>query len=56
MSRTELAKRSGIARTSISTILGRGKCTAATLGKIARGLDVRAEEISGHDPNGNKEK
>lgn len=48
MTRSQLAELSGVARTNLSTILGRGTCTAATLGKIARGLGVPAAEIVGN--------
>lgn len=52
MTRSQLAERSGVARTNLSTILGRGTCTAATLGKIARGLGVPAAEIVGSAEKG----
>lgn len=45
MTRSQLAEKSGIARTNISTILGRGTCTPATLGKLARGLDIPPEQL-----------
>lgn len=47
MTQKQLAELCGVPRTNISTILGRGTCTAATLGKIARGLGVPVEEIAG---------
>ena len=49
MTRAQLAEKSGIARTNISTVLGRGTCTAVTLNKIARGLGVAPALIMGQD-------
>ncbi len=45
MSRSELAIRSGISRQSISTILGRGTCSAINVGRIAETLGVDVTEI-----------
>lgn len=45
MTKAELARRAGIARQNISTILSRGTCNQTTAGKIARGLDVDVSEI-----------
>lgn len=45
MSKTDLAVKSGICRQNISIILGRGTCTPATAGKIAKALGVDAREI-----------
>lgn len=45
MTASELAKRSGISRQSVSTILTRGTCEPRTAGKIAKGLGVPVTEI-----------
>lgn len=42
---TELAKRSGISRQNISTIIRRGTCEPKTAGKLAAGLGVPVAEI-----------
>lgn len=52
MTRSQLAERSGVARTNLSVILSRGTCNSATLGKIARGLGVPAAEIVGSAEEG----
>lgn len=45
MTKTDLAEKSGICRQNISIILGRGTCTPATAGKIAKALDIPVAEI-----------
>lgn len=45
LSKTELAKRSGIYPQNISAILRRGVCEPRTAGKLAAGLDVSVSEI-----------
>lgn len=45
MTKSDLAKRCGICRQNISIILGRGTCTPATAGKIAKGLGILVDEI-----------
>ena len=45
MTKTDLAAKSGICRQNISIILGRGSCTPATAGKIAKALDIPVAEI-----------
>lgn len=45
LSRTDLAKKSGISRQSISTILCRGSCSTVNVGRIARALGVNVEEL-----------
>ena len=42
---TELAKRSGISRQNISTIIRRGTCEPKTAGKLAAVLGVPVAEI-----------
>ena len=42
---TELAKRSGISRQNISTIVRRGTCNPLTAAKLAAGLGVPVAEI-----------
>ena len=42
---TELAKRSGVSRQNISTIIRRGTCEPKTAGKLAAGLGVPVAEI-----------
>lgn len=49
MSKTDLAAKSGICRQNISIILGRGTCTPATAGKIAKALGVPVAEIVKED-------
>lgn len=45
MTKKVLAEKSGICRQNISIILGRGTCTPATAGKIAKALDIPIAEI-----------
>lgn len=45
MTKTALAKRCGIARNNISTIVRRGTCEPLTAGKLATGLGVSIESI-----------
>ena len=45
MTRSNLAKASGIRPQNLSTILKRGSCEPITAGKIARGLGVPVEAI-----------
>ncbi len=47
MTQTDLAKTAGMSRQSISTILGRGTCSAKSVGKIASSLGLRLEEVLG---------
>ena len=42
---TELAKRTGLAKQSISAIIHRGSCSPKTVGKIADALGVDVKEI-----------
>ena len=42
---TELAKRSGISRQNISTIVRRGTCNPQTAAKLAAGLGVPVADI-----------
>lgn len=44
-----LAERCGIARQNISAMLGRGTCSIAKVGKIAKALGVDAREIIKED-------
>ena len=46
MSQAELAKKAGISRQSISTILTRGTCTLSTAGKIAEGLGIPVSDLA----------
>lgn len=41
-----LAERCGISRQNVSAMLGRGTCSIATVGKLAKGLGVDVQEIS----------
>ena len=45
ITQTELGHRCGISRQSISTILTRGTCEIRTVGKLAKGLGVKPEDI-----------
>lgn len=45
MSKTDFAAKSGICRPNISIILGRGTCTPATAGKLAKALGIPVAEI-----------
>lgn len=45
MTRAELAKRCGISRQNVSTILTRGTCEPKTAGKLAKGLGIPVAEI-----------
>ena len=45
ITKTVLAERSGICRQNISMILGRGTCTPASVGKLAKGLGVEPMDI-----------
>ena len=45
MTKAALAKKCGISRQNISTIIRRGTCEPKTAGKIAAGLGVQVEEI-----------
>lgn len=45
MTKAELAKRCGIARQNVSTIVRRGTCEPRTAGKLAAGLGVSVAEI-----------
>lgn len=51
ITKAELAKRCGISRQNISTIVRRGTCEPKTAGKLAKGLgvdvlDIIAKEVS----------
>lgn len=48
MNKSELSRRSGVSRQSISAILKRGNCQPVTAGKLARGLGVPLDEIVLH--------
>ena len=45
ITKTELAKRCGVSRQNISTIVLRGTCEPKTAGKLAIGLDMNVEEF-----------
>lgn len=45
ITKTELSKRTGISRQSLSTIIGRGTCLPITATKLAKGLNVDLSEI-----------
>lgn len=45
MTQAELAKKAGVSRQSISTILARGTCALSTAGKIAEGLGIPVSEL-----------
>lgn len=45
ISQSELAERCGIARQSISNMLGRGTCSIKKVGQLAKALGVNAREI-----------
>ena len=47
MTMAALAEASGISRQNISTIKNRGTCKPCTVGKLAAGLNVSIEEITG---------
>ena len=49
LTQSDLAKRSGISRQSISTLLARGTCTPVTAGKLAKGLCHTVQEITKED-------
>ena len=46
---TAFAQNSGVSRQNISIILGRGTCTPATAGKLAKGLGVPVADIVEED-------
>ena len=45
MNQTEFAEKCGISRQSICAILGRGTCSIANVGKIAKALGIEPQEI-----------
>ena len=45
MTQADLADRVGISRQNISLMLGRGTCSIAKVGKLAKALGVDAREI-----------
>ena len=45
VTRTEVSKRSGISRQSVSCILQRGTCSTVNAGRLARALGVDVTEI-----------
>lgn len=45
MTKTTLAKKCGMSRQNISTIIRRGTCEPRTAGKLAAGLGVSVEEL-----------
>lgn len=45
MNQSQLAERCGISRQNISQMLGRGTCSVAKLGKLAKALGVEPREI-----------
>ena len=45
LTNTELSKRSGISRQSISMILSRGSCSIINVGRLANALQVDIETI-----------
>lgn len=45
ISQAVLAERCGIARQNISTMLARGTCSIANVGKLAKALGVDIQEI-----------
>lgn len=45
MNYSDLAERAGIARQTVSEVLGDRPCRSTTLGKIARALGVQASEL-----------
>lgn len=45
MTKSDLAKASGVSRQSLSTIIKRGSCEPRTAGKLAAGLGVSVQEI-----------
>ena len=45
LTRTEVSKRSGISRQSVSCILQRGTCSTVNAGRLARALGVDVTEI-----------
>lgn len=45
LSKSQFAKRCNISRQNLSTILRRGSCEPATVGKLATGLGVPVREI-----------
>lgn len=46
MTKSDLAKKSGISRQSVSTIIRRGTCEPRSAGKLANGLHVGIGEIT----------
>ena len=49
LTKAALAELAGVARQNISIILGRGTCTPATAGKLAKGLGVPVADIVEED-------
>lgn len=45
MNQTMLAEKCGISRQNISVMLGRGTCSIAKVGKVAKALGVDTREI-----------
>lgn len=45
LSVTDMAAKAGISRQTLSTILPRKTCNTTTLGKIARALEIEAEQL-----------
>ena len=45
LTNTELSKRSGLSRQSISVILARGSCSIINVGRLANALQVDIETI-----------
>ena len=45
ISKATLAKRCGLSRQNISTVIRRGTCEPKTAGKLAAGLGVQANDI-----------
>lgn len=54
MSQSDIARKSGISRQHISTVLIRKSCTPRTLGKIAIALGVPPSEITSMEDNINE--
>lgn len=45
MTKSELAKASGVSRQSLSTIIKRGSCEPRTAGKLAAGLGISVRDL-----------
>ena len=45
LTRTQVAKKCGISRQNLSTIVRRGTCSTITAGKLAAGLGVSVADI-----------